>query len=199
MFFLTAFILIIALTSGKPIVTGRQAVIVPNFDWQSARQIVYKRFQLSSELNLRVISNVFTRIPGLSLTVSHSRPMLYEVQFEAICRIDGQGNAFQIGFLYDDYIVDQDHLVKNDGSRWTVMPDFWLNPGFGGHHFPCTRTETMSLKSGIHTIEVGIRAQFYAPHVDILVGRLTVKLSEYNWDPILRGSLKILDIPDSFK
>ncbi|CAF2032097.1 unnamed protein product [Rotaria magnacalcarata] len=122
--------------------------------------------------------------------------MLYELQFEACCRTCGSPTAFEVAFLYDDRLLANDKLLKNDDSRLVAMPRFWFNTGFNSHNFPCARMETIALKAGIYLIEVGARSYGCDPQVDIFSGRLTVKLSDYGWDPDPESSVKIASISD---
>jgi hypothetical protein len=192
------FLLLISLNVISSLPIPKEKVLaVPDLRYQPFTQIVYKKFQpqvpVASEFAVSVPSSVYTKIPGLSLVLSHStHPMLYDLHFEANCRIVHTVSTFSVEFLYDDHLLYQNQLKKNDGTTSGSGLGYWFASNAG--HFTCSRRETALLPAGTHLIDVGVRigSDF---KLNVINCRLTVKVSQYVIDPNSTGGLQILNVP----
>jgi hypothetical protein len=156
---------------------------------------VYQKFQprVSSGNLFKITtqSNVFLKVPGVTLVLHHTYPMLYELNFEAVCRVNESGIVFQLDFLYNDHTLLENKFYKNDGSGYGSGRDWWFSPTPYANHFICSRSETVYLAAGTHVIDVGARISYYRP-LQIWNGQLTVKLTQYDSTQNTVGNLPML-------
>jgi len=179
----------------------QDVIVVPDLRQQQVTQAVYKKFQprvpFDQEFQITTPNTVFVKIPGLSLVLSHSYPMLYELSFEGVCRVETGGAAYQLDFLCNDHVLVDNKLERNDGTSKGRELWYWYKPMVLFRQ-ACTRTETVFLPAGIHLIDVGIRLREHSEllpgmqRLNIANGGLTVKLTQFNTNQVAIGGLELL-------
>ncbi|CAF3018606.1 unnamed protein product [Rotaria socialis] len=181
--------------------TGGDTTLIKVADSQGqslAPSTVYKKFQprVSQENFFKITSQsrVFAKIPGLTLVLHHAYPMLYELNFEAICRFHASGSAFELEFLYNDHTLRDNTFYRNDGSAVGSERNWWLNPLPSSHRFVCSRSETVYLAAGTYVLDVGARLNYYS-QIEVFNGQLTVKLTQYDLSQTTLGNLPMLRVP----
>ncbi|CAF4722383.1 unnamed protein product [Rotaria socialis] len=75
--------------------------------------------------------------------------MLYELNFEAICRFPANDSAFELEFLYNDHTFRHNTFYRNDGSGVGSERNWWFNPLPNSHHFRFIRSNGEVLLSSL--------------------------------------------------
>jgi hypothetical protein len=158
---------------------------------------VYQKFQprLSGYFTITTQSKVFSKVPGVTLILQHTYPVLCELHFEAVCRVSETGVAFRLEFLYNDHTLEENKFYKNDGFNHGSGRSWFFGPTHYSHHFICSRSETVYLAAGTHAIDVGVSVDYYQP-AQIYGGQLTVKMTPYDSTQKVVGNLPMLHLPN---
>ncbi|CAF1409755.1 unnamed protein product [Rotaria magnacalcarata] len=105
--------------------------------------------------------------------------MLYELNFEVICRLSASGSAFELEFLYNDHKLRDNTFYRNGSSAVDSERHWWFNRLPSSHHFVCSRSETVYLAAGTYVLDVGARLIYYS-QTEVFNGQLAVKLTQYD-------------------
>ncbi|CAF1658766.1 unnamed protein product [Rotaria magnacalcarata] len=105
--------------------------------------------------------------------------MLYELNFEVICRLSASGSASELELLYNDHKLRENTFYRNDGSGVGSERNWWFNTLPSSHHFVCSRAETVYLAAGTYALDVGARLNYFS-QTEVFNGQLTVKLTQYD-------------------
>ncbi|CAF3384200.1 unnamed protein product, partial [Rotaria socialis] len=100
--------------------------------------------------------------------------MLYELNFEAICRFPANDSAFELEFLYNDHTFRHNTFYRNDGSGVGSERNWWFNPLPNSHHF--IKSDIIELFSRFETLETNLLASSH----DDLDGEHTAWLKNTN-------------------
>ncbi|CAF1092911.1 unnamed protein product [Rotaria magnacalcarata] len=180
--------------------TGADPILTKVADLQGGSftpSTVYKKFQprVSQENMFKITSRsrVYAKVPGLTLVLHHAYPILYELNFEAICRCPETGSAFELEFIYNDHTLRDNTFYRNDGSGVGSDRHWWFNPLPSAHHFVCSRSETVYLAAGTYAFDVGARLNAYS-QIEVFNGQLTVKLTQYDLSQTTLGNLPMLRV-----
>ncbi|CAF1489247.1 unnamed protein product [Rotaria magnacalcarata] len=153
---------------------------------------IHQRYQDPLNYYIGVPSEVFTKIPGLTFTVHHTKPMLYRLSFQALCTVSARGSNGFLRFLIDGRVLISNYLLPNNDKRQTSAPelgDSVLNidhrgggvlytgdsPGAG---LACLKWDDVYMREGTHIVEVSGRTGFGV--LRVIGGQLSVDLIQYD-------------------
>ncbi|CAF1289537.1 unnamed protein product [Rotaria magnacalcarata] len=119
--------------------------------------------------------------------------MLYELNFEVICRLSASGSVFELEFLYNDYTLRDNTFYRNGSSAVGSERHWWFNTLPSSHHFVCSRAETVYLAAGTYVIDVGAGLIYYS-QTEVFNRQLTVKLTQYDSSQTTLGNLPMLHV-----
>ncbi|CAF1378008.1 unnamed protein product [Rotaria magnacalcarata] len=119
--------------------------------------------------------------------------MLYELNFEVICRLSASASVFELEFLYNDHKLRENTFYRNDGSAVGSERNWWFNTLPSSHHFVCSRAETVYLAASTYVVDVGAGLIYYC-QTEVFNRQLTVKLTQYDSSQTTLGNLPMLRV-----
>ncbi|CAF3837987.1 unnamed protein product [Rotaria sp. Silwood1] len=155
----------------------------------------YKRYQDPDMFEIGSSTATFVKIPGLSVAVHHTVPMIYKIRVQISSQLEKTAAHSLIRFLINDQVLISDQLLPNNDNRLksgTVWDTNIIALDFrGGSLFysgggatwlvvPYFKSELVLMPAGTHLIEVGARTE--DPLLRIWGGELLVEVTEYDPD-----------------
>lgn len=137
-------------------------------------------------------SNTYLRVPGLSFTVYHAQPAVYELKFQATCGGLKTWTCSFRHFMVDGRILISNYLLPNNDQRPVVAPELgtnihvidsrdggvFANGGLDTYFYSsCDISDIIHLSPGIHAIDVVVRTQHM---LRVVGGVFSVKLTQYS-------------------
>ncbi|CAF2030074.1 unnamed protein product [Rotaria magnacalcarata] len=152
----------------------------------------YRRSQGSWYFDASSASQVFSKVPDLSLGVHHTVAMIYKIHFQGSCLHTAVTSHGFIRILVDNNVLNLNRLMPNTDRRATLASQIGLNLEVldlqGGSMFysgfttlvcvSCAKTDVVLLSPGTHIIDVGLRTD--NPIARIHGGELVVEMTEYD-------------------
>ncbi|CAM4850209.1 unnamed protein product [Rotaria magnacalcarata] len=153
---------------------------------------IHQRYQDSFDYFIGVPSEVFTKIPGLTFIVHHTKPMLYRLSFQALCTVSTRDSNGYLRFLIDDRVLISNYLLPNNDQRQKSAPELGdsvlqidhrgggvlYSGGSPGTGLACLKWDDVYMREGTHLVEVAGRAG--SGVLRVIGGQLSVDLIQYD-------------------
>lgn len=165
-------------------------------------QKFYRTFQEPIQFRIQGPSDFYVKVTGLNMAFHHTVPLLYKVNFYAVCWNSAERVFALPRLMVDNYLVYNDKFVRNTEYRHKSIPGFenlfaFDQLGAGHYGFPnaplamtIEKNEWIYLAPGLHSIDVAIRTVGTAP-VYINFGVLSIELVEYSEGANLGGLVPV--------
>ncbi|CAF3331595.1 unnamed protein product [Rotaria sp. Silwood2] len=140
-------------------------------------------------------SEIFVKLPGLTMAFYHTEPLLYKIRFEGKCYSKHAKSVWlYLHLMINDYVLYVDKFVPNTDSRFQYVSGQTGNYNsdqIGGFYWystlptvvTCAFSDIIYLNRGLHVVEIGARGGIDynngAFPININNGVLTVELIQY--------------------